>query len=106
MTRRGLDPRRQQTVVQVAEFRGGYTISFGHYADGQVGEVFIDSLKRSSSEDTDGRDVAILISLAIQHGVPVDVMRQAVSREVSGDPAGIAGVALDLIASGQGASDV
>ena len=48
--------------------------------------------------DTAARDTAILISLGIQHGVPIETMRNAVSRDENGDPAGLAGVVLDHIA--------
>lgn len=78
---------------------GGYTVSIGIRHDGTPAEVFIDSNKRASDADTNARDAAILISLCLQYGVPVDAMQKAISRDEQGEPAGIAGAALDLIAA-------
>ena len=43
------------------------------------------------------RDAAIISSIAFQHGVPLDALASAVTRDDRGQPASIIGALLDLI---------
>ena len=97
MTREPLPGRRQQVVSELVVGNGIYTIGVGFHPDGRAAEVFIDSHKRSSTSDTNARDVAILISLCLQNGVGLDALRKAISREADDSAAGVAGAALDFI---------
>ena len=47
-----------------------FTVTIGFYADGTVGEVFIDGGKTGQDMQSIARDAAVLLSLALQHGVP------------------------------------
>jgi hypothetical protein len=77
-----------------------YNLTVGFYADGQVGETFIDGPRIGSEVAHLVHDVAVLISIAVQFQVPVEVMRGAVGRiEVTGTAHSIAGAVLDLVAS-------
>ena len=75
-----------------------YCATVSHFADGRVGEVFIDNHKVGSQCDTNVRDAALAASLALQHGCPLDVLRGALLRDMRGKAATALGVALDLIA--------
>ena len=98
MTRRPLPQRRAHELLPV-KFRGqSFTIGFGRYEDGSLAEVFIDSPKLASDLHNDARDIAVLISIAVQHGTPVAAMRAALTRLEGDEPAGLAGCVLDALA--------
>lgn len=59
-------------------------LTVGRYADGRVGEVFIDytdkkMLKNERAKNL-GHDIATLISIALQYGAPLEVLRESVGR--------------------------
>ena len=94
-------PDRRPHELRDFQFRGHrYTIGVGKYDDGTLAEIFIDCDKASSPVADDGRDAAICLSIALQHGVDPAVIRAAVTREENGSPSGIVGAALDLIMEG------
>lgn len=99
MTRRRLPNRRGQTTIGLAFLGVPYDVSFAAFEDGTPAEVFIDSMKPGSGMHALAHDAAVLISLALQHGVSLDVVRHAVAREENGTPQTIVGRALDAVAS-------
>jgi hypothetical protein len=48
------------------------------------------------------QDAAVLASIALQHGVPLDMIGRALMRDVSGRASGPLGAALDRIADDEG----
>jgi len=66
--------------------------------DGALAEIFISNGKAGSGSDTAAKDSAIICSIALQFGVPVDVIRRALLRDPRGVASSPLGVALDLIA--------
>lgn len=98
MTRQRLPNRRGQTRVSLAFGGVPYEVSFGRFDDGAPAEVFIDSRKPGSGMHALAHDAAVLISLALQHGVTINVIRHALARESNGEPQTIVGRALDAIA--------
>jgi len=76
---------------------GEFTVTVGYYDDGRVGEVFIDGAKPGSTMADVTRDGAVLISLALQHGVPLFTMKHAVSRDRANNAATIIGAVIDRI---------
>jgi len=99
MTLRRALPNRREHEVHDLEFRGrAYVVGFGRFEDGSLAEVFIDARKQSTDAADDARDGALVLSLALQHGTPAETIRHAVTRSVSGVPAGIIGAVLDLLA--------
>src|SRR5262249_31417479 len=79
-----------------------YTATVSRYADGRIGEIFIQNSKPGSSSDNYARDGAIAASLAMQHGCSLDVLRRAVLRDPQGRASIRRGAALDLIAEMEG----
>lgn len=63
----------------------------------QVGEVFCNFRKLGSDMDVAARDTAILISLMLQHGVPLERIANAVTRAPDGRPQGLAGTICDRL---------
>jgi hypothetical protein len=96
MTRALLPNRRPHDLAEFTFHGFTYTIGAGLSRAGPF-ELFIDAHKVASQTAEDARDIAVLISIALQYGAPVDVLRQAVGREPDGRPTAVAGAALDLI---------
>lgn len=74
------------------------TVTVGFYECGRIGEVFVSDPKVGSSMEAIARDGAVLLSIAIQHGVPLDTIRHAITREQNGSPSTIIGAVLDRLA--------
>lgn len=99
MTRETLPSRRPAETFDF-DCRGiGYTATLGLYDDGRAAELFLNSHKQSTAADHDARDIAILISFALQHGAAVSDLAKAMTRDAAGAPQGLAGHALDAIAA-------
>jgi hypothetical protein len=71
--------------------------------DGALAEIFISNGKAGSGSDTAAKDSAVVCSIALQFGVPLDVIRKALMRDSRGAPNGPLAVALDLVAEMEGA---
>ncbi len=92
-------PSRRAHETREFEFRGlRYIAGVGRHSDGALAEIFLDCAKGSSQLGDDARDAAVCLSIALQHGTPVDAIRVAVTRDGNGEPSGIVGAVLDLIA--------
>lgn len=107
MTRARLPNRRPSEVVRFdldgVPYRGG--ISWFDEGQGAVAEVFLDAGRPGSGISTVSRDAAVLLSLALQHGVPVETLRAALTQGEDGRPAGPIGVLLDMAAEVAASTD-
>ena len=98
-----LAQRRCSSTRRLLHHGVAYTATFGFYTDGTIGEVFIDSGKIGSEAAHLAQDVAVLISLALQHQVPLGTLQMAMGRtsrwssDRLGEPHSIAGAVLDLL---------
>jgi hypothetical protein len=63
-----------------------YTGGIGRFEDGRIAEIFINSSKAGSTAETNAQDAAIISSLALQHGCPIETIRHALTR--TGSPGG------------------
>ena len=81
--------------LEVAGLR--YTCTVGRYPNGRVGEIFLSNHKFNSAADTNARDSAIVVSIAIQFGADIETIRKALCRDSHGRASGPLGAALDLI---------
>jgi len=70
----------------------------GRFADGRLAEVFITNHKAGSMAGILASDSAVLCSIALQYGAPLDELRHALKRDGRGEPASPIGAALDRIA--------
>jgi hypothetical protein len=75
-----------------------YTATVSQFSDGQIAEIFLGNHKTGSHADTAARDSAVVASIALQYGAPLDVIRKALLRDPRGVASGPLGVALDQIA--------
>lgn len=101
MTRVRLPQRRPGLSFTMADPNPGSTLLY----DVMVGfdttlapkEIFISCHKTTTAMDIAGRDLATLISIALQHGADLAELAGAISRDDRGNPQGIAGAALDEV---------
>ena len=63
-----------------------YTGGIGRFDDGRIAEIFINGAKVGSAAKANAQDAAIVASLALQHGCPIETIRHALAR--SGGVAG------------------
>ncbi|QFR34705.1 hypothetical protein [Ancylobacter sp. TS-1] len=97
--RRNNLPARRAAETLAFTHRGiGYTASVGFYEDGRIGESFLDGVKAGTDAQINAKDGAVILSIALQYGVPLTVLRHAVARNDGGDPQGPIGALLDLMA--------
>jgi hypothetical protein len=102
MTSRARLPNRRLAETFELEVSGQhYTATVGRFADGALAEVFITNGKCGSDSDTAARDSAVVASIALQYGVPLEVIRHALMRNRDGSACGPLGAALDRIAEGE-----
>jgi ribonucleoside-diphosphate reductase alpha chain len=75
-----------------------YTATISRYADGRLAEIFLGNAKAGSHSDAAAKDSAVVASIALQHGVPVETIRNALLRDALGNPSSPLGAALDIVA--------
>ena len=100
MTRDRLPNRRVAETFDIVSGNHAFTVTVGRYPDGRIGEIFIGGRKAGSQADDAARDAAIAASFALQHGAPLDKLREALTRNSHGRAEGVLAVALDTIAEG------
>jgi len=98
-------PQRRHNETFNMRFGGQnalFTVTVGYYPppDNRPGEVFIDGARAGSEMADITRDGAVLLSLAMQHNVPLAVMQRAVCRDKNGKATTIIGAVLDEITKG------
>jgi hypothetical protein len=74
-----------------------YKATVSYFDNGRLGEIFLVNTKSGSMSDNNARGVAVICSIALQYGVPLEVIRKALMRDARGRATGPLGAALDLI---------
>ncbi len=97
MTRETLPQRRRSETITYMVGGLTYNGSIGFYADGRVGEIFLDCSKSGTEAQIASRDSAIIASFALQHGASLKSLRSALTRRPDGSAEGPLGVLLDLL---------
>src|SRR4051794_39359584 len=68
-------PAPRESVIQKARVGGQVVyLDVGFYPDGRIGEVFLDCAKAGSALRMTLHALAMLLSVAIQHGVPLKTL--------------------------------
>tara|TARA_R110002020_G_scaffold36894_37_gene111041 strand:- start:2865 stop:3179 length:315 start_codon:yes stop_codon:yes gene_type:complete len=99
MSRRQL-PQRRESETFAIEARGReYTASISRFGDGRLAEAFFTGGKSGTDVEIAVRDAAVLLSIALQYGASVDVLRSALMRDEGGRAEGPIGVLLDTLCS-------
>jgi hypothetical protein len=101
MSERRRLPNRRASESFTFEVNGlRFTATISRFADGRIGELFLNNHKAGNQSDTNARDAAILLSFALQHGADLEAIRKALCRDNEGRALGPIAQALDLIAGG------
>src|SRR5258705_13576730 len=95
--RRTLPNRRRAETIAFERDGASFVMTAGFYPDGRLGEVFLNADRANSLLDFLMSDAAILTSLALQHGCPLDEIRHALKRDARGVAASPIGAAVDRI---------
>jgi hypothetical protein len=74
-----------------------FTATISRFDDGRLGEIFLINHKAGSMAGINACDAAVVCSIALQHGVPLEVIRRALMRDNRGKASGPLGAALDLV---------
>jgi hypothetical protein len=91
-------PNRRAAITFAFERDGShYQATAGYFPDGRIGELFLNADRANSLLDFLTSDAAILLSLALQWGCPLDDIRHALKRTTSGEAASPIGLALDKL---------
>src|SRR5262245_29801445 len=97
-SRRERLPNRRSTETFNLNAGGlNFTCSFSRFADGRVGEVFINNHKTGSCADVNAADAAIAVSFALQHAADLQAIARALCRDARDNASGPLGAALDAI---------
>jgi hypothetical protein len=97
-TRRRLPNRRRSEVLDYDINGSRYTASVGYYNDDRVGEIFLRSAKSGTHVNIAMIEIAVAVSMALQHGCDMDTLRAAMPRTEDGMAEGAMGRLLDLLA--------
>jgi hypothetical protein len=93
--RERLPNRRAAELVDFEHAGRRWTVCVGRFDDGRIAELFLDAAKTSPLVEL-AQESAIVASLALQSGCPIETLRHA----LDGRGAGPLGTALTLIDGG------
>jgi hypothetical protein len=102
MTRQRLPNRRASEQIAFECNALPYVATGSFFPDGRLTEIFLSNAKAGSHSDSAAKDSAVVCSIALQFGVPVDVIRHALLRDAHGVASTPLGAALDAIAKDDG----
>ena len=88
MSREALPNRRECETIKLRHGNGraAYHATITRYDDGRPANVFISTNQVGTALDAMARDSAILLSLALQYGCPIETIQKALTREADGSP--------------------
>ena len=97
-TRRELPPKRRAETFDLFHNGIRYDVTIGYYEDHTtIGEVFINFPKSGMAAEAIARDSAVLLSLAIQYGVPLQTIAHAITRDGQNEAASVIGAVVDKL---------
>lgn len=97
MTRTRLPNRRPSELLDFRHDGHNYCAGVSRYENGAPAEIFLSTGRPGTSLEALARDVAIVASLARQHGCSVECLRHALTRDDEGLASGPLGKLLDRI---------
>src|SRR5262249_11555750 len=97
INRQRLPNRRASQTFEITVAGLRYTATVSRFADGRIGEIFLQNHKPGSQSDANARDAAVAASLALQFGCPLEVLQRALLRDPRGKPSTPLGAAVDVI---------
>jgi hypothetical protein len=97
--RRELPVRRRAETFELpfGGLKAPHVITLGYYKDGTIGEVFVNGGKSGEQVEAIARDGAVLLSMALQFGVPLQTIKNAITRDGQGEAQSIIGAVIDRL---------
>lgn len=89
ISRQRLSDRRAHELYRFECSGQTYVGGVGRFEDGRIAEVFISGAKVGSTAEANAQDAAIVTSLALQFGCPLETIRHALTRN-GGSPGPLA----------------
>jgi hypothetical protein len=93
--RQRLPNRRSHWLCRFECDGQSFTGGIGRFDDSRIAEIFINGAKVGSAAEANAQDSAIVASLALQHGCPLETIRHALAR--TGGSAGPLAALLDQV---------
>jgi len=93
-----LPDRRGVETFDIRHNGKRFHVSVGRFRDGSIAELFCTGPKSGSDLEAVVRDAATILSIAAQHGAPLDPIRHAITRNADGSPSSIVGAVLERLA--------
>jgi len=98
-TRQRLPNRRPSFSFNFGCGGHSYIATISHFpGTDRLAEIFLGNGRAGSGLDAAAKDSAVIASIALQYGVPVETIRHALLRNADGSAASPLGAALDVIA--------
>lgn len=98
--RRRLADRRGHEVVAFEHEGQRFVGGVGRFEDGSVAELFINGSKVASAAEASAQEAALVTSIALQYGCPLETIRHALTRNgVASGPLGALLILLDDVGS-------
>jgi hypothetical protein len=94
--------RRFASKVLRASLRPTRIREVGYFEDGRLPDTSLNAEKTGAAMGTAARHSTVVASLAVQHGVPAETIRRALTRNRNGKATGPLGTLLDSLASENG----
>jgi hypothetical protein len=82
--RRRLPNRRHSETFRVEAQGMKFTATISRFDDGRIAEIFLSNHRAGSDADANACDAAVIGSMALQHGVPLEIIRRALMRDGRG----------------------
>jgi hypothetical protein len=99
ITRERLPNRRASTTFSFDCGPHRYTATVSYFpGTDRPAEIFLGNGRAGSDVDAAAKDSAVVASIALQHDVPVEVIRKAMLRDSEGRASSPLGAVLDIIA--------
>lgn len=96
-SRSRLPNRRESTTLDLPWGRERYHITYSMHPPNAPLEVFISGPRAGTDLYAICNTASVVISIALQHGVPLKVLANAVLRDDEGNPADIVGAVIDSL---------
>lgn len=96
--RRTLPMRRGSRTMNFEHDGRQYVMTYSPFPDGSTAEVFLNTgMKLGSQMDVSVQDGAVLLSIALQYGVPLGILKSSVKRNADGMASSPLGAAIDAL---------
>lgn len=98
MTREKLTNRRAGETFEIIHREQPCVVTLSRFEDSRVAEVFVRQWYGSGTPlEAEARDASVLLSLALQYGMPLEIAQKALSRFDDGRPCGVIGAVVDAL---------